>query len=182
MKRVFGLFFLCLVVLNTVGYYGLLLIVQNQFTTRILQRIETNAGDLGGHMILTIPLQLPYSSPSEEYTATEGEIIYEGEVYRFVKQKIYHDVLYLVCVRDNQTTRIKDQIADYSRLFSGQDADHANATIKIINSISKDYTPVSYEVKNHSQGWSASFQFEPIKDHYSLIADGSIFQPPKQSC
>jgi hypothetical protein len=181
MKRLVSIFFLCLIVLNTVGYYGLLLIVRRQLTTKILQRIETNAGELGGDLILTIPIQMPYSEDAKEYTSAEGEIIYRGEIYRFVKQRFYHDMLYLVCKRDNQSTRLRDQIADYSRLFSGQDADHADSTIKIINSISKDYTPVVYIIRNQSEGWSSAFNIKRVSDLYLFTKTSSVFHPPQIS-
>jgi len=180
-KRIAGAFFLCLIVLNTIGYYGLLLIVKDQLTSRILQRIETNAGELGGNLILTIPIQTTIDPVSQEFTAAEGEIIYQGEVYRLVKQRFYKDVLYLVCIRDNQTTRLKEQIADYSALFSGHEAEHTDATIKIINSISKDYTPITYSVKNNSAGWSAIFTPKRVNDLYRFISDTYVFRPPQFS-
>lgn len=181
MRRLFGLLLLCLIVLNTVGYYGLLLVVKNQLNRKVLQRIETNANELGGNLILTIPIQLPYSYDSDEYTSSEGEIIYEGEVYRFVKQRFYQDMLYLVCIKDNQSTRIRDQIADYSRLFSGFDAAHTDSTIKIINSLFKDYASVICSVKNESEGWAMNFDLMQLKNLYHFISDTSFFHPPRYS-
>ncbi len=179
MKRFCTLFFLFLIVFNTIGYYGLLIMVQQMLTTKDLQKIEANANELGGNLILTIPIELPYASDSEEYTPLEGEIVYGGEVYRLVKQKFYRDMLFVVCIKDNQSSATRAKMSDYSRLFSGQQAEHADSNIKIINSLSKDYISVGYTVKPDHKGWCRTSNPEPITNLYCFGVSASIFHPPQ---
>ncbi|MEJ0056654.1 MAG: hypothetical protein WDN75_13965 [Bacteroidota bacterium] len=180
-KRLCGLFFLFLIVFNMIGYYALFLLAQQQLARPVLQRIETNSGELGGNLIFAIPLEVPYSGDSDEYTRVEGEIMYHGEVYRLVKQKFHHNMLYVVCLKDDQASETRKIMADYSRLFSGQDADHADSTIKIINSLSRDYTPVDNAIADKNDTWQQGPDFKPFTDSYFFLDDESVFHPPQVS-
>ncbi len=181
MKRICSLFFLCLIVFNTIGYYGLFVLIQQQLTTPILQKIETNLNELGGNLIFVIPMELPYGSSSEEYTGADGEIIYEGDVYRLVRQKFYHNMLYVVCVKDDRSSEIRGTMADYSKLFSGQQAEHTDSNIKIINSLSKYYTLNDHKVCQIAECWYIVFDHSQYSDLYCYSNSTSVFHPPQYS-
>ncbi len=178
MKRLFCAFFVLLVIFNSVEYYGLIFLAQTQMTEQVLHKIEANSSELGGNLILAIPIELPYSSDSEGYTTIEGQFVYNGEVYRMVKQKFYHSMLYVVCIKDDQSTKLNSAIADYSKLFSGKRAGSANSSFKMINSLSKDYvSKVAWPKPAYKpltkvlySGFSNLYRFDFIS---------SIFRPPQ---
>ncbi len=179
MKRICSIFLIALIAFNTIGYYALFIIVKREFATPILQKIEANSNELGGNLIFVIPLALPYTHLEEGYTPITGEIVYEGSVYQLVKQRIYRDKVYVVCIKDDATTKARGMIADYSKLFSGQQADHADSTIKIINSISKFYTQEIHLPKVGNDGWWLELNPRPFSESYYFNHLTSVFHPPQ---
>ena len=164
-----------------IGYYALLVLVQEQLTDQILQKIDTNASEMGGNLILAIPIELPYASDSEEYTRLDGEIMYGSEVYRLVKQKCYRNILYVVCIKDNQSNQVKAKMGDYSRIFSGQQGEHTNSNIKIINTLSKFYMGEIHFAKPDRDGWCRLSNPKQFSDLYHFAISAGIFRPPQHS-
>jgi hypothetical protein len=140
-RRILSLLFLFLMALNAIGYYGFLVIIKSQLTQRTQARLESHAQEIGGNMIIKLPVSFPYSADSPEYGLAEGEITYEGTVYHRIKQRLYHDTLYVVCLRDSHATQAQDQIEQYSRSFAGQGGETEPAGIKIMTTLAKYYFP-----------------------------------------
>jgi len=181
LKRVTSFFLLLLIFFNPIGYLGLFLLVKKQLTTPILQRIETNSNEIGGNLILVIPLELSHASASEEYTRVDGEITYQREVYRLVKQKYFKNMIYVVCIKDEQREESVKTMADYSTLFSGQDAGRTNSNIKILNSFSKYYTKVTFSIRQQSISIYSPLKHNTFIELYQYMNANSIFHPPLQS-
>ncbi|MBS1507960.1 MAG: hypothetical protein JSS79_15070 [Bacteroidetes bacterium] len=139
MKRFIAFAGIFLIACSAVEYYALIFMAQRQLTEEVLQRIEANSDELGGNLILTIPLEYPYAAATEEYTRVDGQFVYQGENYRMVKQKFYRNILYVVCIREALEEDTPAAIADFSKLFSGEHADRANTSFKMINAFAKDY-------------------------------------------
>ncbi len=178
-KRACALIMLCVVIFNTAGYYALFIVAQRQLAAHVLQRIETNSDELGGNLIFAIPLEVPYAPESQEYTEIDGEIMFHGEVYRTVRQKIHHNMLYVICVKDENSSESRKIMADYSRLFSGQEAQHANSTVRIINTLSKYYTVTDQPFKPTDRSSFGYLNFRPFTNLYTHIGCNLIFHPPK---
>ncbi len=180
MKRFLSAVCILLIVFNSIEYYALGLLAQKQLTEQVLQKIETNSNELGGSLILAIPLEMPYLSDSREYTSVAGEFAYEGELYRMVKQKFYRDMLYVVCIKDDQSTKVHSAIADYSKLFSGERSGRTNSSIKMFNSLSKDYISKSHKVK-HPSSISIRISTPEFSNLYGYHFTSSVFHPPQYS-
>jgi len=180
MKRFYSLFFLVLILLNTVGYYEVLVIIDRHEHDRAVKKITENEETIAGNLLLKLPLSSPYGQQDTEYQRVYGEVTVAGQVYHFVKQKVYHDTLYVVCVTDAHTTKVKDVIADYSKSFADQ-PQGSNTPGKTVTSLAKYYTmgvPIT-SVKMIS--WSIVSHETHLEDLYSFSAITSVFHPPSQS-
>jgi hypothetical protein len=171
MKRFCSLLFLTLIILNTVGYYGILMIIDEQHREHTLDKISENVNQISGNLVLRIPMSLPYRQDDHEYRRTNGEIVYEGEVYRFIKQMVHNDTLYIVCLRDTRSTEVRNALATYSKTFAGEQRD---------TSARKDIALFAKFYVLENPGWSRVLGSIHSNEFYRFIAAVRIFHPPCQ--
>jgi len=178
MKRLVSALFLLLIFLNAIGYYGLLIVARERLTQEVLQKIDDNAGIISGNMILKIPFSLPYTGDSQEYERANGEITYGGEVYRIVKQRVHGDTLYIVCMRDTQTTEVNQVISEYSKNLTDQDQ-KSTSHLKLISPLAKEYLATFLYSKSSAIGWSLPISKESVESRYHYTPRTIIFHPPQ---
>jgi hypothetical protein len=177
MRRFYGFFFLILVLLNTIGYYEVLLLIDQQQRERAVTWIDENENEINGNMVLRIPMALPYAERDLKYERAHGEVVCEGEVYHVVKQMTYRDTLYVVCLKDRKGTKVRNVIADYSKTFADQKQESGNAH-KEIASFAKFYTIHTTPGTLREAGWFRVINYSSIAELYSFSAAVKIFQPP----
>lgn len=178
MKRAISILLLFLTGLNTIGYYGILLLTKRELARQIVEKIDENASEMNGNLILKIPVPLPYLIDSEEYERAEGEINYEGEVYRFIKRRLYRDTLYIVCVRDARGTAVENLISEYSKTFSNETQEQSPVQ-KLFGTIVKFYVLRDPAVISGHSGWEQSQSFTDRVEIYHFNALENIFHPPR---
>ncbi len=179
MKRVYSLFFLILILFNTIGYYEVLVIIDQQERERAVKKITENEETITGNLLLKLPLSSPYGQPDTEYQRVYGDVTVEGQVYHFVKQKVYHDTLYVVCLTDVQTTNVKNVIADFSKTFAGQ-PQKSNTPGKTITSLAKFYTMWLPATSVKNTWYSIVSHDTHLENFYTFSTMTSVFHPPSQ--
>jgi len=122
-KRLFAIVVLNIFLLNVLGYYGVLLGLKTRSGHELTQRLDSDMYDLGATVTFQVPITLPYGTDSRGYERVDGEFEKDGVVYRMVKQRYYKDVLYIVCIKDEKSTRINTALEDFVQSFAGQDDD-----------------------------------------------------------
>ena len=177
-KRAVSFLLLFLTGLNAIGYYGILLLTKRELTRQIVSKIDENANEIGGNLILKIPVSLPYLDDSREYERTHGQITYEGEVYRFIKRRLYHDTLYIVCVRDPRSTAVDNLITEYSRSFSSETQEQSPAQ-KLFGSLAKYYVLYGQSSIASHRGWERTQSFADPVENYLFNSPENIFHPPQ---
>jgi hypothetical protein len=177
-KRAFSILFLFLMVLNTIGYYSFLVVTREHLAQTITRKLESNAHEISGNMILKVPMALPYASDSEDYQPVRGEITYDGIVYQFIKQRQYRDTLYIVCLSDARSTEVKDKIIEYSKSFAGEN-NESGSDATVIVSLSKYFLFHSSLAQISQAGWSRKLSFYEPRHAVNESVSGCIFQPPE---
>ncbi len=176
-KRSLTLFLLILFLLNVVGYYGVLLGLRVQTSERFRNAIDRES--IGTELTFKIPLAIPYATDANEYSPVEGEFEYQGEVYQLVKQKHLRDTLYIVCVKDRESKKINQALADYVKSFTDKPVSQKQGT-KTIQLVSKDFFSTCVELT----GLHLGFEIDLIKhlsqdDSYSSVTLHLPQQPPE---
>ncbi len=177
MKRLFSFFLLFLVLLNAVGYYGLLLIAQEHWGITATRRIEQNAGELSGQVIFRVPFSVPYAT-NTAYTQANGRLTYEGKVYRLVKQKLYNDTLYIVCIHDNKGTQLEGMLSACTRSFSNESKEHPSES-KVALPACKYYLLGASPLLHDSPGQIQDHNCFEVFVTYCYTGVQKIFQPPQ---
>jgi len=164
--------------LNTVGYYSFLVMVRNQLTSRVTEKLQSGFNEPGAQMIIKMPLSIPYGADSHEYEPIHGAISFEGTDYQLIKQRLYKDTLYVVCIRDYKTTEASNQIKDFSKSFASESKQQSSG-IKLVISSAKYYFSKTNSLESLNTGWTIDRTFVEIASRYRYDSNPPIFHPPK---
>jgi hypothetical protein len=140
-KRLTTIFFLLLFLFNAGGYYGLFWLIRQQSEKDLLARIENDTHSQQ-EITLEIPLALPYPVSDNGLSRMNGEFEYQGEHYKLIKQKLKDGVLYLVCVKNIDGTKIDSLLADYSKAANDIPT-QSHQGLNFLSKIFKDFQPTS---------------------------------------
>ena len=97
---------------------------------------------------LKVALNLPYQTNRPVYERVDGEIEFDGILYKYVKRKVANDTLYVMCLPNIQKMHLEKSKIDF---------------FKMANDLQKDNLP-----SKHDNGWSL---FQNLKN----ISDKSYF-------
>ena len=178
MKKITAIFLVLLLLFNALGFFGLFVGLQYKTKLDLVQRLDNDDYLVEETVTLKVPLALPYHIDSDEFERVDGEIEHNGEFYQLVKQKLEKDTLYIVCIKDHDSKRIKQALTDYVKTFTDKpiDAKHSG---KVFSGFIKDFLPSSIELASASSGWNATVATTSLHDSFSSRSI-AVFSPPPQ--
>jgi hypothetical protein len=179
-KRLVAIVVLNIFLLNVLGYYGVLLGLKTAAGHDITERLNSDMYDLGATVTFKVPLAVPYGTDSRNYERVDGEFKKDGEIYRLVKQRFYQDTLYIVCIKDEKTSRINTALENFVQSFAGQEDDGQQKSSTPQGMI-KDYVDTVITLSPLVNGWEEDVVKVPAMhiffDSYSV----SIIHPPDRA-
>jgi hypothetical protein len=150
-----------------------------QAKSDMLVRLDAGNYSKEETVTLKIPFTLPYWMDSREYERVNGEFQYQGEFYQLVEQKLEKDTLYVICIRDVREKNLHEAMTDYVKLTNDLPTS-SQKTLKLLNSLMKDYVKgVSAEI-TMSQGWFREFTFVEPSFHL-LTLTSPVYSPPPEA-
>ena len=163
---------LILFLLNVLGFYGVFLGLQFKYAQEANQNFDEERYSGMDLMTLKVPLTVPYYADSKEYERVSGEFEHNGDVYRLVKQKLFRDTLYIVCIRDVQSKNINQALDSYVKTFTDKPVNSKQGA-KQLMSFSKDYLTSVVGVESQSSGWKDGISYgEPVRSYPLSITPG----------
>lgn len=175
MKKITAYLLVLLLLLNVMGYYGIFIGLKYKHNTNINERLDGYEAHQFESVTLKVPLTIPYYGDTQ-YERVSGEVEYEGEFYRLVKQKFEKDTLYIVCIKDAESKRIKQALADYVKNFSEHTSDSPSKTVP---SFIKEYINSALSYSTASNGWNRKIQFGLTQQEVKTIPLTFISPPPE---
>ncbi len=180
MKNLTAIFLVLLLLFNALGFFGLFVGLTYKSRQDLVQRLDNEDYLEEETVTLKVPLALPYHIDSDEYERVDGEIEHNGEFYQLVKQKLEKDTLYIVCIKDHDSKRIKQALTDYVKTFTDKPID-AKHNGKIFTGFIKDFLPSSMEISTASSGWNSTVASTALYDSFSSRSI-AVVSPPPQFC
>lgn len=178
MKRCFTLLLLALFLLNVLGYYGIFMGLQLRKGLEMRASFDTEHYSHNQEITLKVPLAVPYSTDSEEYVRVDGEFEHDGQIYRTVKQRLHHDTLYIVCVKDEASQEMKQALEEYAQSFSDKPASEKGNS-KTIQNFIKDYITTSTAIQSVESGWDKVFTYSSPDAAYESLESSHTSPPPR---
>lgn len=168
---------------NLAGYRLFFGWAQQAACARLTQSIDRHEFDEKDLITVRIPLSMPYQSVNKGFEDVSGEALVSGVVYRYVKRKIEHGDLVLLCLpdlhgsrllrdRDNFFNRANGIAADDGASRKGSDAVKAGAPDPGYDLFVQEFGFSSVEVRT---AHSSIFRAHPCCDREGLLPE----QPPE---
>jgi hypothetical protein len=179
MRKTASFALILILLFNVAGYYGIFLGFHYTHTNQLVQRLDNAEYDASQTVTIKIPIAIPYAPGATEFERVDGSFEHNGESYRLVKQKLQNDTLYMVCIKDTGSNRIKHALADYVKTFTDKPV-NAKHSGKVATTIIQDFLPTAIQITPASSGWTYSvntFTLPLLFDSRSI----AVFSPPPQS-
>ena len=141
MKRLLAIFFLSVFLFNIGGYYLAFWSIRVHAKKELLNRLDAEQYDASALTVLAIPLSLPYPVQQSDYERVDGELEYQGEYYKLVKQKIENDTLFVVCIKDTDEKKLSIALSDYAKVANDLPT-QSKQTLTLLAKLGKGFSPV----------------------------------------
>jgi hypothetical protein len=178
MSRLTAIFLIVVHLVNLVGGYTMFIHMERDNSRKLSAQLDND--EYAGREAITIkiPYSLPYSNHPEHYERVDGSFEHDGQIYRLVKQKLFNDTLYVVCVKDAKGTEIRNDFKGYVSTFTNHASDSKSESKSLLQ-LTKDFEPpmivavVPGEFLEYSIGVSGYYLFGLSRPQ--LVVD----HPPK---
>lgn len=107
MKRLLSILFAAILLFSLCGYGVVIGLLQRDADQAITSVINEETYGQDNLVSLKVPVSLPYYTNSEQFQHISGEISIDGNLYRYVKRRIYQDSIEYLCLRDPESTRLQ---------------------------------------------------------------------------
>ncbi|MEI9921461.1 MAG: hypothetical protein WDO14_22140 [Bacteroidota bacterium] len=178
-RRIVATFFLALILCQIGGYYGVLEFVKNQMSDHTAQRIIAENAPIGGQLIL----QIPFASKelnAKEYYVGNSYFSFERNIYHVIERHVYKDILYVVCMRNDEVTDAQQTIESLVQSLSGKPGEEGTG-VKFFENLSKYFFSEQYSSKTIAAGWMAEQPFGVLEPLYHHLQPAQLFRPPRIS-
>ncbi len=119
LKQLATILFCTIVLFNLGGYRLVTGYLQHRANCELEQRLDQRQYNDADLLSIKTPLNLPYYGSSPGFERVNGELSVKGVVYKYVKRRVYHDTLEVLCIRDAKRTGLQQAREDFYALSNG---------------------------------------------------------------
>ena len=118
MRKTIVISLLVLHLFNIAGYSIVFQFLMQHSDRLLAEKIDAGKINSSELFEMKVPLHLPYTTNSDIYEPAIGNVEIEGVHYSYVKKRVSSDTLYILCLQNNQKTRLKNAKTSYSAQVS----------------------------------------------------------------
>ena len=115
LKKLTAIFFFTLFLLNSIGYRIMYFYAQKQSDKKLEASLNKNRYDEADLITIKVALSLPYVNNQINFERVDGEISFNGKIYKYVKRKIENGSLVIKCLPDYNKMTLKKQKEDFNK-------------------------------------------------------------------
>lgn len=179
MRKLFSILFATLILLNTLGYYGLFLGLKYRHAHDMTARFDAEQYIESETITIKVPMTLPYGSNATDFERVDGEFEHGGEYYRLIKQRYFNDTLYVVCVPDVHNKHLSEVMNDYVKTFTDTPGGHEQANTP--TNFIKDYICHTFSIGHAAGGWHRDISPKTFLIILNTDFYPSIIHPPERA-
>jgi hypothetical protein len=156
--------------------------IEHKQDTQLQARLDQGAYSEEDLFTVRIPTNLPYYTNSPKYESVEGSLELNGTEYKYVKRRVFHDSLELVCIANTSKKELQSLqheflkiTGDWQSSEQGKKASIAlqQLPLQYCNAL-PDFGSLSFVTTTHSYSSST----EPFTPQHYLAEEG---QPPEST-
>lgn len=178
LRRLISIFFLFVFLFNVGGYYLVFLGMKAKAKRDLLTRLDANNYTSDETLVLSVPLSMPYPIYSAGYQSVDGEFQKQGRAYKLVKQKIENDTLFIVCIRDDQSTKIINAFQDFSKVANNLPVASKEA-LNLLAKLYKDFNTSEFVFHYESRFLFEQTYYADFSPSLDYIVFGVDSPPPE---
>jgi hypothetical protein len=167
-----------LVLLNVVGYYGILSAFKYKNAQDLMNQFDAGLYRLDDTEVLKVPFKTSHLLSSEAYERVDGDFVRHGQVYRLIKQRLYRDTFHIVYIKDKTGTVINKVISDYVKTFSDTSGDDGNSFLLPV--FLREYFVDSFSIEQVTSGWQQTMREATLRQIFIDDYLVSIIHPPER--
>jgi hypothetical protein len=92
-KKLLSIVLIAILVLNTLGYYGIFLGMHYRNDRIMTKALDSDNYDQAEAITINVAVSIPYMPDQSDFQRVEGKFEHQGELYRMVKQRYAKDTL-----------------------------------------------------------------------------------------
>lgn len=179
-KKLIGIFLLLLFLFNLVGYRIVFSYINTVLDKQAEASFDNNKYDENATVTIKVPLYLPYQAERSAFERADGKVNINGKVYRYIKRKIINNEMILVCVADNEATKLNKNQSDFLKTTTGL---FDNNSSKKADAASIGFFKLLTLYNNHTVTYNFSIA-ETLKAEKIISSDSNLMtcskEPPTQ--
>lgn len=142
MKKAAAISLLLLLLFNLYGYRLWFYYQQQQSDKKLEASLDNNQYNEKDLITLKIPISLPYQTNWSDFQRVNGEISFNGKIYKYVKRKVWDGQLILLCLPDETKMRLETARDDFFKLANDlmqNNASHKTGSETLLKNVLSDY-------------------------------------------
>lgn len=114
LKQLTAILLLSVFTFNMVGYRLLFNWLKTNTDKEFIAQLDAGNFNEEDLVVMNFPLNMPYQQADIVLERVNGEVILNGEVFKYVMRKVENDTLKLFCIPHDEKTNILEKINEFS--------------------------------------------------------------------
>jgi hypothetical protein len=179
-RKIFSLVCLALILLNVMGYYGVLMGLQSRHSSELTQEFDADIYDHSRALAIKIPAKASQEYQSGKFQRIDGKFEKSGNIYRLIKQRVYMDTFHIIYIKDIRGTAINLALKDYAKSFSDQQPVDDGQQPFIVPLFMKEYWVSCFILEQNQHGWTYDVLQQSPPTAFIPSYSPSIVHPPER--
>jgi hypothetical protein len=186
LKKIASILLLGILLFNLLGYRFIYSFLENAANQGVELKLDHDLYDESELISIRVPLDhLPYYSNSNQYDPVDGKMELNGIQYHFVKQKVSHDSLELLCIPDREATALQSAKNDFFKLVNDLERAGQGKTSGSSHGSSKNFSIDYFLLESLAFPPAVLSQSKKTRSNYDQSISSSYFferELPPKSC
>ena len=158
MKRIAAFILLVVLLFNWVGYRFLSSFLENKANRQLAIALDNNQYQESDLISIKVPNNLPYTN-SKDFQRVDGQIEFGGMVYNYVKMRVSHDFVELLCIPNQHVTKMQAAKDEFFKMVNDLQGDKQGKKSDSHPSPNKNFSTDYYTVGDlMNLNFSSSFR------------------------
>ncbi|HTF31494.1 MAG TPA: hypothetical protein VK625_21705 [Flavitalea sp.] len=169
---------------NWIGYRLVSRFMEVKANQSLEARLDKNDYDESQLIEMRVSLNLPYQNDWTEFERYDGEIVIAGTHYKYVKRKIEKGQLVVMCIPNQDKTKIENSRDDYFKMVNDLQQNGQGKKSEKANSVAFKGLFNEYQSENNNWSVNAPILSLPLFKSFETALISSLYtripgQPPE---
>ncbi|MGI8950521.1 MAG: hypothetical protein ACR2FN_02940 [Chitinophagaceae bacterium] len=184
LKKLSAILLLALFIFNLFGYRIVFCYLQQQSDRQFEASIDKEDYNETDLITIKIPLSLPYQTDWKDFERVNGEVNFNGKIYKYVKRKVYNDELILLCLPDESKMRLENAKVEFFRCTNDLQQNSSskksdNSSSNNLKNIVSDFEKLNTEKINFLNPQKINYSFAQNISSFLSRANSLPERPPE---